>query len=169
MIQSIKILLYIFTISALTSCFSVSYSFSGADTGELKTISVAYIQNRAPIINPGLSQQFTEALREKFRSQTKLVMITANGEADFDGEIIDYSTKPISVQSNDVASKNRFTITVKIKYNHQKDSKKSFEANFSRYADFDSNKSFNAVEAELTKQIIDDLTEDIFNKAFVNW
>jgi hypothetical protein len=45
----------------------------------------------------------------------------------------------------------------------------SFEQTFSRFRDYDSGLSLSDVEEALMKQINEELVEDIFNKAFVNW
>jgi len=154
----------------LPSCFSVKYSFSGASIpSEMKTVYVAFFPNRAPIVNPNLSQQFTEALKEKFRSQTKLIVVNDIGDGNFEGEITGYSTQPIAITGNETAAKNRFTISVRVKYSNALDPKNNFEQTFSRYEDYDSNRSFSDVENELVKKIIDLLIEDIYNRAFVNW
>ena len=49
------------------------------------------------------------------------------------------------------------------------ESELSFEETFSQYRDYESNVSFESVKAQLTEEIIEDITEDIFNRAFVNW
>ena len=53
------------------------YSFTGASIApDIKTISIKYFPNRAPLIQPTLSQAFTEKLKEKFIAQTNLRLIT---------------------------------------------------------------------------------------------
>lgn len=167
--KSIAILFLLTTGIIIQSC-SVKYSFSGASIpSEMKTVSVEFFPNRALIINPNLSQQFTEALKEKFRSQTKLILVTDMGDGNFEGEITGYTTMPMQITGSEVAAKNRFTISVKVKYSNAIDPKSNFEKSFSRYDDYDGDQSLTAVEDQLVKKIIDMLTEDIYNAAFVNW
>jgi hypothetical protein len=45
----------------------------------------------------------------------------------------------------------------------------NFEQTFSRYSDYTSDLNFTAIESGLMQEIVSFLTEDIFNKAFVNW
>jgi hypothetical protein len=92
-----------------------------------------------------------------------------NGDLNFEGAIIDYSTQPTAITANDNASLNRLTITVSVKFTNTKDSKQDFETNFSSYADYASNQSLSAVEQTLITQINSKLVDDIFNKAVVNW
>ena len=58
-------------IVALQSCGF--YSFSGTSIPqEVKTFSVSYFENNAPINSPLLSQTITEGLKQKFISETNL-------------------------------------------------------------------------------------------------
>jgi hypothetical protein len=147
----------------------VKYSFSGASTQGLKTVSIQYFQNRAPIVQPGLSQSLTDALIDKCKAQTSLKYTTSIGDANFEGEITDYNTKPLTVGADALAATNRFTISIKIKFTNAVDPNLSFEQTFSRYEDYNSNLDLSAVEADLSAKIVEQLVEDIFNQAFVNW
>jgi len=161
------ILLIVLTVS-FYGC-KVSYSFTGASTKGLSTFSVVYFQNRAPVVQPGLSQILTDALIDKCKEQTSLKYITSTGDADFAGEISDYSTRPLTVAADAQAATNRFSITVKVKYTDAVTSDNSYEQSFTRYKDYNSNLDLSAVEKELSDEIVEMLVEDIFNQAFVNW
>ena len=50
-----------------------------------------------------------------------------------------------------------------------KNSEFDFDTSFSRYADYESEKDLLSVEAEKIEEILEQLTEDIFNKSVVNW
>lgn len=149
---------------------TVNYSFSGASIDpKMKTYSVQYFANRAPLVVPTLSQQLTEALREKIRSQTKLLLVTGVGDADFSGEITRYETRAVAITGNDRPAQNRLTMDVRVRYTNSVNPKEGFESTFSRYKDYDANQSLAVVEQDLIKDILELLAEDIFNKAFVNW
>jgi hypothetical protein len=146
------------------------YSFSGASISPLvKTASIQYFQNRASLVQPGLSQGLTDALIDKCKSQTNLSIINGLGDVNFEGEITDYNTRPLTVAADATAAMNRFTITVKVKFTNSVDPEQSFEQPFSRYQDYKSSYDLSQVEAELVKIIIEMIVEDIFNRAFVNW
>jgi hypothetical protein len=147
----------------------VSYSFSGASTTGLSTVSIQYFQNRASLVQPGLSQNLTDALIDKCKAQTNLNVVNGLGDANFEGEISDYNTKPLTVSADATAAMNRFTITVKVKFTNSADPDMSFEQSFSRYEDYNSSLDLSQVEAELSENIIEMIVEDIFNRAFVNW
>jgi hypothetical protein len=147
----------------------VSYSFTGASTQGLSTVSVQYFQNRANLVQPGLSQNLTDALIDKCKSQTDLRITNGLGDANFEGEITDYNTRPYTVSADAEAAVNRFTITVKVKFTNAVDPDLSFEQSFSRYEDYDSSLDLSQVEDELSAKITEMIIEDIFNRAFVNW
>ncbi len=153
---------------ALPGC-KVSYSFSGASTTGLSTVSIQYFQNRASLVQPGLSQNLTDALIDKCKAQTNLNVVNGLGDANFEGEISDYNTKPLTVSADATAAMNRFTITVKVKFTNSADPDMSFEQSFSRYEDYNSSLDLSQVETELSENIIEMIVEDIFNRAFVNW
>lgn len=153
----------------LSSC-KVSYSFSGASISpEVKTVNVQYFPNRADIINPTLSQDFTDALNDKIKGQTNLSFIAGMADVNFEGAIIVYRTSPLAITGDERAAMNRFTMGVKVKFTNLIDPEQDFEKSFSRYQDYDSSRDFADVEAELVEGILKQLTEDIFNQAFVNW
>ena len=87
----------------------------------------------------------------------------------FEGYIIEYQITPISINSNDQANQNRLSIKVFVRFNNLIENDKSFEKNFSRFADFDSNLELSNIEEDLMDEIIIELINDIFNTAVVNW
>ncbi|MFO7574488.1 MAG: LptE family protein [Bacteroidales bacterium] len=152
----------------LTSCI-IKYSLTGASTTGLKTVSIQYFQNRASLVQPGLSQNLTEALIDKCKSQTNLQLVNGFGDANFEGEIVDYKTVTQTISGDARAAVNRFSIAVKVKFSNSVIPENSYEMTFSRFEDYDSNLDLSQVEGELSVKIIEQLVEDIFNRAFVNW
>ena len=103
-------------------------------------------------------------------NETNLSVIT-NSDADliFKGEIIKYDIKPISINSNENATQNRLTITIKIKYENNILSSNNYEKEFTNYTDYDSSLDFLEIEESLNQLVIEDLIESIFNDTFSNW
>lgn len=162
--------LFLLILVLLSGCFSIKYNLGGATVDpKLKTVSVQYINNRALTINPTLSQTITEKLRTYLESNTSLRVVNTVGDADFSGEITTYNINTASISSGDRESQIRFTITVRIKYTDSINPDNNFDTSFSQYRDFPSSTNFNSVEATYTEEIVNELVEQIFNKAFVNW
>jgi hypothetical protein len=153
----------------MTLISSCKVSFTGASIPpDAKTVSVSFFQNNAPLIQPTLSQAFTEDLRDIMISQTTLSLIPNNGDLSFEGTITDYRVSPVAIQA-DVATSNRLSITVNVIFTNQKDPTKDFDSNFTRFVDFPSSQNLTSIEAELIRQINQQLIQDIFNKAVINW
>ena len=163
-----RLILTIILSISFTSCGI--YSFTGASIPtDAKTISVNYFNNKAAIVQPSLSQVFTEKLKDMFLEQTNLSISENEGDLIFSGFISKYQIRPIAIKANETADKNRLTISVKVTYNNSLDSENNFEQTFSRYRDYDSTQNISDVENTLIEAITNELAEDIFNKAFVNW
>lgn len=146
------------------------YSFTGGSISPgMKTVSVLLFENTAPLVVPNLSQSFTEALKDRIRSQTSLSFLRVDGDAAFEGRITNYTIQPVAIQGNQ-AGLTRLSITISVKYTNKIDKEKNFEQPFTRFIDFSTQSSpFAAQEQTLIKNINQQLTEDIYNKAFANW
>ena len=146
------------------------YSFTGASISpETKTISIDRFPNNAMTVEPTLSQKFTDALRDKFQNETNLVMLSKGGDLQLEGSITGYRTSPVAIQANETAAMNRLTITVEVSFTNKIDDSQSFKSSFSRYQDYSSTQDLNTVKDGLIDEINEELVQDIFNKAVVNW
>ncbi|TKG92444.1 hypothetical protein EYV94_19590 [Puteibacter caeruleilacunae] len=157
-------------LTMLSAC-KINYTFTGASINyeTTKTFSVADFPNRARMVNPNLSPEFVEALKDKLISQTSLEMVRDGGDIMFEGQITKYDVRPMSIQANDVAAKNRLTVSMKVRFTNNVDHEQDFETSFSAYAEFNSTQLISTVEDDLMDEIIEQLTEDIFNRALANW
>ncbi|MEM9023288.1 MAG: LptE family protein [Bacteroidota bacterium] len=165
------LIVFLCTITWLPSC-KVNYTmnqFAGGINPDIKTVSVQFFPNYAPLAQPNLSQSFTEALRDIFLSQTSLRLVQQNGDIQLEGEITGYQTAPVAVQGDERAALNRLTITVNVRYVNVKEEDKDFETAFSQFSDFDGSENLSDVEDQLIDQINQQLAQDILNKSFGDW
>jgi len=154
--------------ASLSSCGI--YSFTGASIPpEARTFSVSYFPNNAQLVQPTLSQRFTESLQDKFLRQTNLRLVDNGGDLHFEGSITGYTTAPTAISGDDRAALNRLTITVRVTFINEFEPDNDFERSFSRYWDYDSNRSLSEIEDEAITIITEALVEDVFNQAVVNW
>ena len=158
------------SLAVLAAC-SGGYSFTGGDVGAAKTVSVDFFPNYAELVQPQLSQIFTEKLRDIFIRQTPLELVERGGDLHFEGSIVEYNIKPISAQASDIGqvAQNRLTISVNVIYRNKLDESKNFEQRFSRFEDIDANADISAVEGELIEVITQQLAENILNQSIGNW
>jgi len=146
------------------------YSFTGASIPpEAKTISILYFENKADMVEPTLSQELTDALRDRFISQTSLQLTQRDGDLQIEGEIRSYTVTPVAITGDQTAALNRLTITVFVKFINVIDPARDYEASFSRFEDYQSNQDISQVKQLLIPAINAQLVDDIFNKAVVNW
>lgn len=169
-IKTTIILVSLATSLLLTTGCSIRVTMSGASIPDnLKKFSVQYFANRAPLINPTLSQNLTEGLKDRIMNESRLTLSRDMGDVDFSGEITGYDTRPMAIKADAISAETRLTVSIKVRCRNFKDPKRNWEATFSAYQDFSSERNLTEVEEELVKIIIEQLTENIFNKAFADW
>lgn len=160
----------IITTALLLNACQISMTMSGASIPDnIKSFSVQYFENRAPLINPVLSQNLTEGLKDRISNESRLNLVNGTGDVDFSGEITGYSVRPMAIQADAISAETRLSMTVKVRYKNYKDPKLNWESSFSAFRDFPSDQNINAVETDLTNEMIEEITENIFNKSFADW
>ena len=168
---SVSFLLSLVAVCFLMNGCGVKYGFTGGSIPQdMKTVHVAYFENIAPMVYQTLGQNFTEGLKERIRNQSRLSQVNGEADAMFEGVITGYDIAPAAVEANtDRAALNRLTVTVKVKYTNRLDDtgESNFEESFSQFREFSG--PVQSEEEKLTKEIINLLTEDIYNRAFANW
>ncbi len=146
------------------------YSLSDASISpDAKTFSVEYFPNSATMVTPILSPTFTDMLQTKFLNQTKLTQATEDGDLAMSGEITNYESRGTAVTADEYASKNRLTVTVRVRFRNRIEPHTNFEKTFSAYEDYDNTRMLQDVEGELIPVIVEKLVDDIFSAAVSNW
>lgn len=155
---------------AFAAC-SISYKFNGAsiDYTKIKTISIKDFPNQAPLVYPPLSQEFTEALKDIYVRQTRLQMVSDNGDLDLEGEITGYELTPMAVKEDAWSSQTKLTISIRVRYSNRANPEEDFEQSFSAYREFDATQMLQDVQDELCTEIIEELTDQIYNATVANW
>lgn len=146
------------------------YSFSGTSIQpDVKTVTINYFEYSALKVNPTLSSQLTEGLKDKFRKMTRLEEVDVDGDLEIEGTVTGYDVRATAITADEVAAQNRLTVTVKIVYTNRKYPEENFDKSFSAFSDFDATQSLDAVEGALTEEIVEKLCEDILNATVANW
>ena len=146
------------------------YSFSGTSIQpDVNTISIHYVDYKAMRVNPSLSNDLTEALRNQFRRMTRLEQVDTDGDMELSGQITGYDVSTAAVTANEVAARNKLTVTVKIQFVDNKHPEENFDKSFSAYSEYDSTNTLDAVESSLCAEIVEKLVEDIFNASVAQW
>ncbi|OZV69127.1 LptE family protein [Winogradskyella aurantia] len=166
--RSIKYIL-LYSLSLLVFSCGI-YSFTGADTGNAKSFQVNFFQNNAPLIEPQLDIDFTNALQDLIVNQTNLDLVTSGGDLVFEGEIVEYRIAPMTATADSRAAQNRLTIGVNVRYFNTLDEEKDFEQRFSFFYDYPANDQLTGSTKEAAfAEIFERITQDIFNTSLANW
>jgi hypothetical protein len=152
--------------SSTTSCGV--YRFKDVSIPDsIKTVKINYIENKARYINPQLSPQLSDKLRQKIVNQTRLTQ--TNGDADWEisGYVSDYSvtTAAISGQQN---ATDRLNVSVHVTL-YDKLANKTSEYDVTHSFDYSASQTLEQAQISLNDQIISNMTDEIFNKLFSNW
>lgn len=165
--QRSLLLISIFVSLILSACGV--YSFTGASI-DGKTINIRVLENRAQNVNPSLSATLTDKIRTRILSQTGLAPQNSDAtDYDLSGVITMYQVTVSGVLNTQQASQNRLTVSVQVNFKNRLNEKASFNQTFTRFADFPASQTLQAAEGGLIQEIGNQLADDIFNKAFVNW
>lgn len=169
----------ILIVAALTIVLSSCKIYSFKDVSipaEVKSIHIAYLENRARLVNPQLAPQLNDKLRQKITGQaSKLTQIqTSDADYDVSGYVSEYNYSTSGI-ANQQASSNRLSVTVHIIFkNHldptgRKVAPADFEADVTRNFDFPASQTIQDFESAQIPTVVTNVTDEIFNKLFSNW
>jgi Lipopolysaccharide-assembly len=161
-------LLFWLTLLLCSGC----YSFKGISIDpDVNTFFVQNFETSASNAPPTLALDFTERLKDKIRSESRLVLKSDNPDVEFTGRISSFVVVPVAPKPGEVVSLNQLKISVAIKYINNKNEKKSWpsERTKSHFAEFSNTADLLTVQDELIRQISTQLLDDIFNEAFNDW
>lgn len=166
--KGLKSLLLIALFTQLWSACGI-YTFRDVSIpADIKTVKLHFIENKARYVNPQLSPRLTNKLQDKIVGQTRLTK-TDSEDADWviSGYVSDYSVVTSGISSQQ-ASTNRLTVGAHIVLKDNKTGKDN-EYDVTKSFEFSANQTLQQAEAQLGDQIIQGLSDEIFNRLFSNW
>ena len=155
---------------ALVSC-SVSYKFNGAsiDYSKTKTIQIADFPIRSSYVWAPMGSIFNNELKDIFANNTRLIQVRNNGDLKIEGEITQYSQRNKAVTAEGTSAQAELSMTVNVRFTNNANHNEDFERQFTATTSFETTQSFTAVQEELVTQMIEDITDQIFNATVANW
>lgn len=164
-------------IVCLAGCGIYSFSDTGGIPAGVKTVKIAYIDNRAPYINLNLAPKLNDAFVKIVANQTKLKRIDDdNANYVINATINQYSVSTSGVSATSQASQDRLTVGVHLTLRENyhdattdKDIQDTKEYDVSGNYDYNATLSLQDAEAQLLTQMVKDLSQSMFNKIFSNW
>lgn len=146
------------------------YSFRGVSLDPtIQSYFITPFVNNAENALPSLAQTLEDALREKIRTESRLVYNDSEPDIEFRGTLVDYRITAEAPRTGEVTAINRLTITLAVEYFNNQTDKQVWKRNFSFFYDFPSDRDFSSIESDALRTITSQLMEDIFNAAFSDW
>ena len=154
----------------LTSC-SISYKFNGANINYQTThsISIADFPNNAPMVNPTLSNNLSEGIRDIYQRQTRLQILRKGGDLELEGEIVGYDITQGAISTDSYASESKLTIRVTVRFTNNINPEESFDKTYTAYQTFDASRLLTDVQDELCAVMITEIAENIYNDTVARW
>ncbi len=164
----VVVLRFVILILILQSCGI--YSFTGGSVGDAKTIQIPVFPNNASFVEPNLSQNFKNALEDKFLQQTNLSLTNGNADLTFEGEITQYRVTPIAATADQTAAQSRLTIGIKVRFFNILKKEDNFDKVFTHFSDFGASQQLTgSVLENALEEIFERITQDIFNESVAKW
>lgn len=150
---------------------TVSYKLNSAsiDYTVVSSVSVLDFPNQAPMVYPPLSQVLTERMKDIYTTKTRLKAVQTNGDLNIEGEITGYDLTPMAVKEDAWASETKLTITIRVRYTNKTNPDKDFEQTFSAYREFPATRMLTDVQDQLCTEIVEELTDLVFNATVADW
>ncbi len=163
-------LLLLLPLLALQSC-SISYKFNGAniDYSKTRSVSIADFPNNAAMVNPSLSNDLSEGIRDLFQRQTRLQVLRKGGDLEIEGEIVGYDITSMAISADSYASETKLTIRIQVRFTNNINPEESFEKTYSAYQTFDASRLLSDVQDELCATMVTELSENIYNDTVAKW
>ena len=174
MISNLNKLFVLFLLMIITEGCGI-YSFTGASIPPgVTTFQVNFFENLAgnrpgSTVEPGLDNDFTNALQDIIINQTTLNLVSEDGQLVYEGEIIKYSVTPMSATAEITAAQNRLEMSVDFRFFNIKKEEDNFEKKYSFFYDFPAELQVYDVIDTAHKEIFDRITQDIFNDTLAKW
>ncbi len=150
----------------LSGCYSFKSTSIDANTN---SFYVPMFESRVDNGPATLAITFTEKLKDKIRSQSRLRYLDTDPDLSFTGTIEDFNVTSQAPTSENVSALSRLTIRVKIDFENRHDDTKNWSQSFSFFQDFSGTQNLLDVQETLVNTISNQIAEDIFNKAFGDW
>ncbi len=164
----VSVLLVLVVLSSFPSCRW--YTFTGGSVPvDAKTFSVSYFKVQASLADPNYGQQVTEGLKDLLLDQTRLNLADADGDLHYEGEVVRYQILPVAASGDEISTRNRLKVDVKVRYFNSLEPEKDKEVTLSQFEDFEASSNFDNVEDDLIESINAKILQDIYDQTLGDW
>ncbi|RIJ41591.1 LPS assembly lipoprotein LptE [Pontibacter oryzae] len=172
--NNLRLFSYPLVLLMLLACSGCGiYSFTGTTISpDIKTLSIQNIENSTGEGPSNLTQVITNNFKDYYRRNTNLTIIQSQGDLQLEGQIVSFTYAPAAIQRDgqqDIASLNRLTLGVQIRFTNVKQPEKDFDRTFSISQDFPQNVDITQLSTAQIEQLSEQLVVDVFNKTVADW
>lgn len=149
---------------------SACYSFRGISippTAETYFVDLFGVEATSAPANMG--QDFTRELTDKIRNESRLQFSNNEADIQFSGTISKFEVTAINPEPNARVGSNRLTIDIRVAYKERQNEDNNWQQTFSYFVDFPADRNLLDLQNQLIQEAYNQITEDIFNKAFTDW
>lgn len=168
-----RLIIFFLLIITVSSCWPTSISFrDGSVPPEWKRFMIETLESDAANAPLNYAPELTEELKDAIQNRVGLKLVSDESldpQVIITGKVRDYVVAPLAVQGDDVAAKNRLTVTAFFEIYILAPEEDVMELRASRFVDFDSNVDVGAVQAQLFEEINEQIIQDVLNKLLSNW
>ena len=158
-------------LSIVFSGCAISFKMNGAniDYQTTHSISIADFPNNAAMVNPTLSNNLSEGIRDLYQRQTRLQILRKGGDLELEGEIVGYDLSQGAISTNSYAAESKLTIRVTVHFTNNIHPEESFDKTYTAYQTFDASRLLTDVQDELCTAMITEIAENIYNDTVAKW
>lgn len=163
-------LCFVLLTAGLWVACSIQYKFTGTSINYdlIKTIQIDHIANRAPYGWAPMEAMINTQLQDAYVNQTRLKLVKKGGDLHIAGEIVGYDQFNKSVSADGFSSQVQLRVTVNIRFSNSK-ANQHWERQFSATAPYDAKLQLSQVQEQLVKELLRDITDQIFNATVADW
>jgi len=161
-----KIIILIGIMLASYGCYSLKGISIAPD---IKTFYVDNFYLKTIDAPSDLDQIFSEKLRQKIRNESSLNYSDNDADISFSGYVANYRITGLAARDDASVELNQLTIDIQVDYENTKNEKDNFSKKFSFFTTFPSDSDLQSIQYQLIEDILNQITENIFNEAFTNW
>lgn len=166
----LRVLTVAIVMSVVSAC-SVQYKFNAASINyaEIKTIQIADFPLRTALVWAPMRAMFNNQLQDTYANQTRLQLVKRQGDLQLSGEIVGYEQFNKAISAEGYSAQVQLRMTVNVRFVNMKNHTQDFERRFTATSEYDSSQSLNSVQEELVTEMIQNITDQIFNATVANW
>lgn len=168
-----RLSLYFLIVILFSACWPTSISFrDGSVPPEWKRFVVETLESEAANAPISYAPELTEELKDAVQNRVGLKLVADESfdpQVVISGKVLDYDIQPLAVQGDDVAAKNRLTVSAFFEIFITSPEEDIMELNARRFVDFDADVDVGTIQVQLFEEINEQIIQDVLNKLLSNW